>query len=302
MHCLAGFALWSIMGIGFILMTNVYETSPELKKLLLGKTTNYNSGYRPDLLQGVPRSLNRSELDLNAHNLPFVGYDLWNLYELSWLNPKGKPVVATGVVKIPFDSQNLVESKSFKLYLNSLNQWQFSSVEEVKNTLERDLARCVNKPVFVFLHTDLDNFKDQLGTFDGICIDHLDIEIKNNEFSTKHLENISGSERVTETLYSHLLKSNCLITNQPDWGSVSISYTGKKLNQEKLLRYIISFRNHNEFHEQCVERIYCDLMKFAEIETLCVDARYTRRGGLDINPLRSSTEFQSPCTTRFVRQ
>lgn len=266
----------------------IYDKAPALQNLSLGKATLYANNYDADLLQGVPRSLNREELKLSADNLPFVGFDLWNIYELSWLNKKGKPVVATGVVKVPFDSDNLIESKSFKLYLNSFNQTQFDSLQAVQKILTEDLSRCANKEVSVDLNGNLNKFGDKLGTFNGCCLDDLDISINNYQLSPDLLKNISSTEVVNETLYSHLLKSNCLITNQPDWGSVEISYTGKKLNREKLLRYLISFRLHNEFHEQCVERIYCDLMKFAEIDSLSVYARYTRRGGLDINPLRAT--------------
>lgn len=266
----------------------IYDKAPALQNLSLGKSTIYANSYDPTLLQDVPRSLNREELKLGANNLPFVGFDLWNIYELSWLNKKGKPVVATAIVKVPFDSDNLIESKSFKLYLNSFNQTQFDSLQAVQKILTEDLSRCANKEVSVDLNGNLNKFDDKLGTFNGCCLDDLDICINNYQLKPEYLENISGSEVVSETLYSHLLKSNCLITNQPDWGSVEISYTGKKLNREKLLRYLISFRLHNEFHEQCVERIYCDLMKFAEIDSLSVYARYTRRGGLDINPLRAT--------------
>ena len=266
----------------------IYDKAPALQNLSLGKSTIYANSYDPTLLQDVPRSLNREELKLGANNLPFVGFDLWNIYELSWLNKKGKPVVATAIVKVPFDSDNLIESKSFKLYLNSFNQTQFDSLQAVQKILTEDLSRCANKEVSVDLNDNLNKFDDKLGTFNGCCLDDLDICINNYQLKPEYLENISGSEVVSETLYSHLLKSNCLITNQPDWGSVEISYTGKKLNREKLLRYLISFRLHNEFHEQCVERIYCDLMKFAEIDSLSVYARYTRRGGLDINPLRAT--------------
>lgn len=268
----------------------IYDQAPALQNLSLGKSTLYANSYDANLLQGVPRSLNRQELKLSANELPFVGFDLWNIYELSWLNQKGKPVVATGVVKVPFDSENLIESKSFKLYLNSFNQTKFDSLQAVQKILTEDLSQCANKKVTVELNSDLNQFSDKLGTFTGNCLDELDICVDNYQLNPEHLENISGNELVSETLYSHLLKSNCLITNQPDWGSVEIRYTGKKLNREKLLRYLISFRLHNEFHEQCVERIYCDLMKFAEIDSLSVYARYTRRGGLDINPLRCSTE------------
>ena len=285
-------------------MTNKspYEQNSALQNLSLGKATEYKSSYDPGLLQGVPRSLNRNELQLTADNLPFVGFDLWNLYELSWLNSKGKPVVATGVVKVPFDSDNLIESKSFKLYLNSFNQTKFDSLADVQKVLTNDLSKCANKTVSVELNGNLDQFADKLGTFQGVCLDDLDIEIDNYQFTTDYLQDISLKETVTETLYSHLLKSNCLITSQPDWGSVEISYTGKKLDREKLLRYLISFRQHNEFHEQCVERIYCDIMKFAQIESLSVYARYTRRGGLDINPLRATEKKAAYSNIRLLRQ
>jgi len=280
----------------------LYEKDAALQNLSLGKSTDYKSHYDADLLQGVPRSLNRDELQLSADNLPFYGFDLWNIYELSWLNKKGKPVVATGVIKVPFDSDNLIESKSFKLYLNSFNQTKFDSIAQVHQVLSADLSKCANKTVHVELNTNLDQFVDKLGTFTGECLDTLDIEIDNYQFTVTYLEGLCSQEQVTETLYSHLLKSNCLITNQPDWGSVEISYTGKKIDREKLLRYLISFRQHNEFHEQCVERIYCDIMKFGQIDSLSVYARYTRRGGLDINPLRATNNNNEVNNVRLLRQ
>ncbi|WP_354623768.1 NADPH-dependent 7-cyano-7-deazaguanine reductase QueF [Psychromonas sp. MME2] len=281
---------------------HLYKNSSALQNLSLGKNSEYKDHYDASLLQGVPRSLNRDELKISADNLPFVGYDLWNIYELSWLNSKGKPVVATAVVTIPFDSDNLIESKSFKLYLNSFNQTQFSCLTEVQERLTTDLSKVANKSVRVEINDNLDKFTDKLGTFKGHCIDDLDIAVNNYQFTSDYLQDIGGNQIVTETLYSHLLKSNCLITNQPDWGSVEISYTGQKLDREKLLRYLISFRQHNEFHEQCVERIYCDLMKFAQIDSLSVYARYTRRGGLDINPLRSTNSIESVNNLRLLRQ
>jgi len=281
---------------------STYQQNPALQGLPLGKTSEYKSSYDPSLLQSVPRNLNRKELQLSDDNLPFVGFDLWNLYELSWLNSKGKPVVAVGVVKVPCDSENLIESKSFKLYLNSFNQTKFDTLADVQTTLIKDLSQCAKKTVTAELHSNLDQFTEKLGTFPGICLDTLDIEIDNYHLTTDSLQNISGDEIVSETLYSHLLKSNCLITHQPDWGSIKIKYTGKKLDREKLLRYLISFRQHNEFHEQCVERIYCDLMKYAQIDKLCVYARYTRRGGLDINPLRSTEDTKIHKNLRLLRQ
>ena len=289
-------------------MTNkaLYSQAPSLQNLSLGQVTEYKSQYDASLLQGVPRSLNRDELKLEATNLPFLGCDLWNIYELSWLNGKGKPMVATGVVKVPFDSDNLIESKSFKLYLNSFNQTKFDNVESVQQYLIKDLSACANKPVTVELNADMSNFNEKLGNFTGECIDNLDIEVDNYQFTATLLTDLCLTESITETLHSHLLKSNCLITSQPDWGSVEISYTGKKIDREKLLRYLISFRQHNEFHEQCVELIYCDLMKFGKIDSLSVYARYTRRGGLDINPYRCSKDIESRYSSlnniRLLRQ
>lgn len=265
-----------------------YSQALSLQNLSLGQATEYKSQYDINLLQGVPRSLNRDELKLVAHNLPFLGCDLWNIYELSWLNNKGKPVIATGVVKVPFDSDNLIESKSFKLYLNSFNQTKFVSLESVQQCLTKDLSACANKMVEVELNVDMGNFNEKLGNFEGHCLDSLDIEVDNYQLTPSLLTELCSTKTVTETLYSHLLKSNCLITNQPDWASIEICYSGKKIDREKLLRYLISFRQHNEFHEQCVERIYCDLMRFGQIDSLSVYARYTRRGGLDINPYRCS--------------
>jgi len=282
--------------------STLYNQDQALKGLSLGKATEYKCHYDSSLLQSVPRSLNRNELSLKANNLPFYGVDLWNIYELSWLNKKGKPMVATGVVKVPFDSEFLIESKSFKLYLNSFNQSQFESIEAVQNTLKSDLSACANKPVEVTINATLDNINDQLGTFNGINLDELDIEISEYHLSPSILENISSTEIVTESVYSHLLKSNCLITSQPDWASIEVSYTGKKLDHEKLLKYLISFRQHNEFHEQCVERIFCDLMTYASLTSLTVYARYTRRGGLDINPIRSTEKVFKISNTRLLRQ
>ncbi|MEH6453515.1 MAG: NADPH-dependent 7-cyano-7-deazaguanine reductase QueF [Psychromonas sp.] len=280
----------------------LYEQDAALQNLSLGKSTEYKSIYDADLLQVVPRSLNRDELKLSADNLPFYGVDLWNIYELSWLNKKGKPVVATGIIKVPFDSDNLIESKSFKLYLNSFNQTKFDSVADVHKVLSADLSKCANKKVHVELNTDLDQFADKLGTFNGECLDDLDIEVDNYQFTVDYLQDLCSEQQVTETLYSHLLKSNCLITSQPDWGSVEISYSGKRIDREKLLRYLISFRQHNEFHEQCVERIYCDIMKFGQIDSLSVYARYTRRGGLDINPFRTTSNQNDVNNIRLLRQ
>ena len=278
-----------------------YENHQALSGLTLGKTTDYRDVYDASLLQGVPRSLNRDPLGLHADSLPFHGADIWTLYELSWLNAKGLPQVAVGHVELSHETVNLVESKSFKLYLNSFNQTRFANWEAVQETLERDLCACAQGKVTVALYR-LDEVEGQpIAHFHGSCIDNQDIEIESYQFNADYLDGAAGQKVVQETLVSHLLKSNCLITHQPDWGSVQIQYRGPQIDREKLLRYLVSFRHHNEFHEQCVERIFNDILRFCAPESLSVYARYTRRGGLDINPWRSNTDFV-PAIGRLVRQ
>ena len=278
-----------------------YENHQALSGLTLGKTTDYRDVYDASLLQGVPRSLNRDPPGLHADSLPFHGADIWTLYELSWLNAKGLPQVAVGHVELSHETVNLVESKSFKLYLNSFNQTRFANWEAVQETLERDLSACAQGKVTVALYR-LDEVEGQpIAHFHGSCIDNQDIEIESYQFNADYLDGAAGQKVVQETLVSHLLKSNCLITHQPDWGSVQIQYRGPQIDREKLLRYLVSFRHHNEFHEQCVERIFNDILRFCAPESLSVYARYTRRGGLDINPWRSNTDFV-PAIGRLVRQ
>ncbi len=239
-----------------------YDNHQALAGLTLGKSTDYRDTYDASLLQGVPRSLNRDPLGLHADNLPFHGADIWTLYELSWLNGKGLPQVAVGHVELPDTSLNLVESKSFKLYLNSFNQTRFASWQDVAETLTRDLSACAQGKVKVSLYR-LDELEGQpIARLHGTCIDDQDIEIDNYQFSADYLQGAASGKIVEETLVSHLLKSNCLITHQPDWGSVQIQYRGAKIDREQLLRYLVSFRHHNEFHEQCVERIFNDILPF----------------------------------------
>ncbi|MEZ9302555.1 NADPH-dependent 7-cyano-7-deazaguanine reductase QueF [Vibrio breoganii] len=281
-----------------------YSDAKELAGLTLGQKTQYASLYDPELLQAVPRSLNRDDLEL-GDTLPFKGQDIWTLYELSWLSANGLPQVAVGEVSIPASSPNLIESKSFKLYLNSYNQTKFSDWDAVKNQLSVDLSACAGGEVSVTLSRVQDFNQQPIVDMQGACIDEQDISITEYEFSTDYLKSSVSEESVDEVLHSHLLKSNCLITNQPDWGSVEIRYSGKKINQEALLRYLVSFREHNEFHEQCVERIFTDIMHFCQPKTLSVYARYTRRGGLDINPYRTSLDSESNApdsTLRLARQ
>ncbi|WP_019025944.1 NADPH-dependent 7-cyano-7-deazaguanine reductase QueF [Colwellia piezophila] len=283
-----------------------YQNAIELSKLKLGKSTQYCSEYTADLLQGVPRSLNRDDLALNKGNLPFVGEDVWYGYELSWLNAKGKPVVAVAEFRFACTSENIVESKSFKLYLNSFNQTRFASIKDVEQILIKDLSKIAGSPAKVSLFgvehcPGLNIVKSADNSY---CIDGEDISVDNYQYDAKLLtkaQDKKESEHVEEHLVSHLLKSNCLITNQPDWASIYIHYRGKAINHAALLQYLISFRQHNEFHEQCVERIFCDLQTFCQLEELTVFARYTRRGGLDINPFRSSHIEHAPFA-RTLRQ
>lgn len=281
---------------------SVYHDNPLLSHLTLGKETPYQDHYDPSLLQAVPRSLNRQQINIDSNVLPFIGADIWTLYELSWLNSKGLPQVAIGEIQLPATSTNIIESKSFKLYLNSLNQTKFDSWLQVQKILQKDLSHCSQSDVVVKLFSLDDLTYQRITAFSGFCIDQQDISIDNYQFDENLLKDATESKQVEETLVSHLLKSNCLITHQPDWGSIQIRYQGNKINHEALLRYIISFRHHNEFHEQCVERIYNDLLRFCQPEKLLVYARYTRRGGLDINPYRTNVSEFTPEFNRLIRQ
>ena len=263
-------------------------TAPD--DLSLGKQVDYEFEYNPGLLQGVPRSLSRDTLDLANSSLPFDGIDTWTGYELSWLNLKGKPNVAILECHVPITSENLIESKSFKLYLNSFNQTKFASAEDVRQVLQADLSACAGETVEVKLILPEQFTSLQFKEFEGTLLDSLDVEIEQYSPNTQFLAVAKSGAEVKETLISHLLKSNCLITSQPDWASIQIRYEGKAIEHEGLLKYLISFRQHNEFHEQCVERIYNDIMQHCQPDKLTVCARYTRRGGLDINPFRSNYE------------
>lgn len=279
----------------------MYHQDPNLQSLKLGHSTEYASKYDRTLLQPVPRKLNRDGLGITEKQPFHIGADIWTAYEISWLNPKGVPQVAIADIYLDYQSENLIESKSFKLYLNSFNQSQFADFDEVARTMQQDLSQCAQGEVKVRLNS-LSYFNGQsIDVLQGECIDEQDIEIRDYEFNADWLQDCTGDNIVDEQLVSHLLKSNCLITNQPDWGTLHIHYVGKQIDREKLLRYVVSFRQHNEFHEQCVERIFCDLMRYAKPEKLTVYARYTRRGGLDINPYRSNFEAL-PENVRLARQ
>lgn len=276
----------------------------------LGQPTEYRATYAPELLYPIPRQLKRDELGIAAGALPFVGEDIWNAYEVSWLNMKGKPVVALATFRVPANSPNLIESKSFKLYLNSFNQTAFADTSAVKTALVRDLSAAAGANITVEI-ADISGRPYPEGSPlgrqisvdypTGILLDDLDITCDSYQPAPELLSAVDAPV-VEETLYSHLLKSNCLVTGQPDWAMVVIRYRGWPIERAGLLRYIVSFRNHNEFHEQCVERIFCDITRQCAPEALSVYARYTRRGGLDINPFRSSVESTAPDNMREIRQ
>jgi 7-cyano-7-deazaguanine reductase len=235
--------------------------------------------------------------------MPFMGVDIWNAYELSWLGSKGKPEVAIAQFEIPCDSPNLVESKSLKLYLNSLNHSKFDSAEKVRQTLTEDVSLAVGKPVRVELFFPSDWSKLSFEQMPGLSLDRLDIDIDPDALPNPELLSAAFSLAPTEqTLYSHLLRSNCPVTAQPDWASIYIDYVGAPMNEEGLLKYLIAFRNHQEFHEHCVEKIFCDIKKQCKPAKLSVYARYTRRGGLDINPYRTDSNSRPPKNIRLTRQ
>ncbi|MCG6542415.1 NADPH-dependent 7-cyano-7-deazaguanine reductase QueF [Pseudomonas sp. KSR10] len=267
----------------------------------LGKSSAYVATYSPEQLFPIPRAPKWAELGLTADTLPYRGVDIWNCYELSWLLPSGKPVVAIGEFSIPSDSPNIIESKSFKLYLNSLNQSVFDSREALVEVMTRDLSAAAGKPVGVRLRTLEEVAREGIASPAGRCIDELDIAIEHYDSPRADLLSCDPGRRVEECVFSHLLKSNCPVTGQPDWGTVVIQYRGAALDHGSLLAYLVSFRQHADFHEQCVERIFLDLQRLLTPEQLSVHARYVRRGGLDINPYRS-TDFDAPSNGRLVRQ
>jgi 7-cyano-7-deazaguanine reductase len=268
----------------------------------LGKKSAYDETYNPNRLYSIPRAGKRQELGVDPMQLPFYGFDCWNHYEVSWLNAKGKPMVAIAELFYDCNSPNLIESKSLKLYFNSFNNTRIKNSAELEGIIKRDLEARVGADVWVTISL-LDDAKKFVVQpyFPGESLDHLDVECSVYLVEPTFLS--VSNEFVEEILYSDLLKSNCLVTNQPDWGSVQISYTGNKINRECLLKYLISFRNHNEFHEQCIERIFVDIMNYCKPDALTVYGRYTRRGGLDINPYRSTEKsLFNEKNVRLIRQ
>lgn len=279
----------------------------------LGKSVSYPNGYNASLLFPISRAEARSSLGLDlCAPVPFTGWDLWNAYELSWLNAKGLPKVALLRIKVPTTSPNIIESKSFKLYLNSFNQSHFNTVHDVFDRLRVDLQAAIGSTIDLEM-IGPDQFDDeQIKEFDGINLDKLDVEIDCYEpkpsllkLATTALDVTAGSTgRIVknEKIFSRLLKSNCPVTDQPDWACIEIEYSGPAIDHGSLLKYIVSYRLHNGFHEHCVEKIFMDIMSACQPESLSVYARYTRRGGLDINPWRATPDMSEPTICRSARQ
>ena len=273
----------------------------------LGKASRYVDHYDASLLFPLPRADKRAELGL-GEAMPFFGADIWTAYELSWLNARGKPQLALAHITVPCESPNIIESKSFKLYLNSFNNTVFADEQAVVACLREDLAQALwrgaSAPGSLGVRLLGPEWFDRepVHELDGLSLDRMDVECRRYTPAPDLLSVLPGDAPVSEVLVSNLLKSNCLVTGQPDWGSVQISYTGDAIAQEGLLQYLVSFRNHNEFHEQCVERIFIDIWTRCKPLKLTVYARYTRRGGLDINPFRTSHPQKLPANIRTARQ
>ena len=277
----------------------------------LGKSASYIDHFDASLLFPIPRAGKRGEIGITGET-PFLGADMWTAFELSWLNLRGKPQVALAHITVPCETPNIIESKSFKLYLNSFNNTRFADADAVRARLRADLSEAAWRDparpgiasasigVRVLLPELFD--REPVYELEGLSLDRLDVECTHYTPAPELLKVLPNESPVSEVLVSNLLKSNCLVTGQPDWGSVQISYTGAPMDQEGLLQYLVSFRNHNEFHEQCVERIFMDIWRRTHPLKLAVYARYTRRGGLDINPFRTSYPQSLPTNTRTARQ
>lgn len=274
------------------------STTP--KDTLLGQHTDYPVRYAPEVLCPIPRQDGRTALGLAPGPLPFSGVDIWTHYEVSWLDGQGKPLVALAEITVPASSPNLIESKSMKLYFNSLNFERFASVPDFVARVEADLGRVAGEAVSLRLWLADDAEMRAIGRLPGTCLDGLPLSCGAFVLDAAHLK-ADASRVVTEVLNTNLLRSLCPVTHQPDWGSVLVHYKGPAIDHSGLLAYVVSFRNHPDFHEQCVERIFTDILQNCRPEELSVYARYTRRGGLDINPFRTSCG-ETPLPVRLFRQ
>jgi 7-cyano-7-deazaguanine reductase len=287
-------------------MTTNLDNTPERSQL--GRASAYADRYDPSLLFPIPRATQREAMGLRGDALPFFGADLWTAFELSWLNARGRPQVAIAHITVPCETPHIIESKSFKLYLNSFNHSVFADAEAVRERLRLDMAEAAwrgsgrSGGIGVRLVMPEAFAREKVQELEGLDLDRLDIECTHYQPAPELLSCDATQPAIEETLCSRLLKSNCLVTGQPDWGSVQIHYSGAPIDQAGLLGYIVSFRNHNEFHEPCVERMFRDIMERCRPHKLAVHARYTRRGGLDINPFRTSFPQALPPNARTARQ
>lgn len=268
-------------------------------KLPLGHDTGYPQKYAPELLRAIPRADGRGPLGLSG-DLPFRGVDIWNAWELTWLAEGNQPAVATAEIRVPADSPNIVESKSFKLYLNSFSMSRFSSPAEVAETIADDLDACIGAEATVHIHPVTRTEARGVSRLAGSCLDSLSVDCSDWEVNAELLK-ADRQSLIEEDLHTHLLRSLCPVTSQPDMGSLQISYRGPKIDHAGLLRYVVSYRQHRDFHETCVERMFIDLMSRCTPEHLSLHARYQRRGGLDINPFRTSSTGK-PLNLRLWRQ
>ncbi|MEP6908215.1 MAG: NADPH-dependent 7-cyano-7-deazaguanine reductase QueF [Pseudoxanthomonas sp.] len=263
----------------------------------LGQDVAYPAQYDAGLLFPIARASGRAEIGVTDSALPFIGHDRWHAYEISWLDALGKPCVAMATFMVPCESPNLIESKSLKLYLNSLNAERFNSDEAVRERIATDVSARAGADVTVTFGVPPMATKEI-----GESIDAQDIDIQDYGPPNPAYLSSDDAHVVEELLVSHLLKSNCPVTGQPDWASVVIAYRGPRIARDGLLRYLVSFRDHAGFHEQCVERIFQDVLHGCRPLSLSVEARYTRRGGLDINPWRATPGTASPDAERELRQ
>ena len=278
----------------------MYPDSP------LGKVSSYIDTYTPSLLYPIARDEGRELIGVQGE-LPFKGYDVWNAYELSWLNSKGKPINACGEFILSCETPKIVESKSLKLYLNSFNMSRFDSIEQARQTMIKDLSEVIENEMIVNLFPveQIERKPSIYNTLfapnaESICLDNLDVSCEHFKPTPNLLQCETTVQK--QVFYSHSMRSKCLVTAQPDWASVFIEYHGPKLVPESLLRYIVSYRDHEEFHEQCAERMFMDITRLANPSELSVFIRYTRRGGIDINPFRTNKDVKEYKNLRTVRQ
>ena len=273
-------------------------------KIPLGRKTDYPATVDPGVLFPVARAEARKPLGIDDAALPFAGADIWNAWELSWLDARGKPRVAVAELRVPCDSPNLVESKSLKLYLNGYAMTRHEDAHAVRECIARDVSACVDAEIETALLEPADFARLQVADFAGESLDDQSLDIADySQPRAEHLRVQPKSGMVEEALVSHAFRSRCPVTGQPDWASVQVRYRGMPMDRGGLLRYLVSFREHADFHEACVERMFLDIQERCAPLQLLVYARFLRRGGIDINPWRATPGFAAtPANLRGTRQ